>query len=152
VKSLSDPVVCAELTGRLASVTGETARRWGTMSPQEMLCHVADAFEIALGERPVSVRPMRGPRHLRHLMKWLALWVPAPWPRNVATSANVDPRRQGTRPSAVDSDRERATRLLARLAASAGSRPHPLFGAMSARDWLRWGYLHTDHHLRQFGR
>ena len=28
---------------------------------------------------------------------------------------------------------------------------HPLFDEMSERDWLRWGYLHTDHHLRQFG-
>jgi hypothetical protein len=28
---------------------------------------------------------------------------------------------------------------------------HPIFGAMSERAWLRWGYLHMDHHLRQFG-
>jgi hypothetical protein len=28
---------------------------------------------------------------------------------------------------------------------------HPLFDAMSERDWMRWGYLHVDHHLRQFG-
>jgi hypothetical protein len=25
------------------------------------------------------------------------------------------------------------------------------FGAMIPRDWQRWGYRHTDHHLRQFG-
>ena len=28
---------------------------------------------------------------------------------------------------------------------------HPLFGRMSEAAWLRWGYLHVDHHLRQFG-
>jgi len=28
---------------------------------------------------------------------------------------------------------------------------HPIFGGMSERAWLRWAYLHTDHHLRQFG-
>jgi len=28
---------------------------------------------------------------------------------------------------------------------------HPLFGPMSETQWLRWGYLHVDHHLRQFG-
>jgi hypothetical protein len=28
---------------------------------------------------------------------------------------------------------------------------HPLFGRMSDADWLRWAYLHADHHLRQFG-
>ena len=29
--------------------------------------------------------------------------------------------------------------------------PHPIFGRMSQRAWLRWAYLHMDHHLRQFG-
>lgn len=29
--------------------------------------------------------------------------------------------------------------------------PHPIFGAMSEADWLRWAYLHAHHHLRQFG-
>ena len=31
------------------------------------------------------------------------------------------------------------------------SRRHPLWGRMSEWEWGRWGYLHTDHHLRQFG-
>ena len=29
--------------------------------------------------------------------------------------------------------------------------PHPFFGQLSDEDWLRLGYLHMDHHLRQFG-
>lgn len=28
---------------------------------------------------------------------------------------------------------------------------HPVFGAMTRTQWLRWGWLHMDHHLRQFG-
>jgi hypothetical protein len=28
---------------------------------------------------------------------------------------------------------------------------HAVFGAMTATDWYRWAYRHTDHHLRQFG-
>ena len=28
---------------------------------------------------------------------------------------------------------------------------HPIFLEMSEEDWMRWGYLHMDHHLRQFG-
>lgn len=28
---------------------------------------------------------------------------------------------------------------------------HPQFGQMSEKEWMRLGYLHTDHHLRQFG-
>ena len=29
--------------------------------------------------------------------------------------------------------------------------PHPIFGPLSHAAWLRWAWLHTDHHLRQFG-
>jgi hypothetical protein len=29
--------------------------------------------------------------------------------------------------------------------------PHPIFGQMTEKEWMRWGYLHMDHHLRQFG-
>jgi Protein of unknown function (DUF1569) len=35
---------------------------------------------------------------------------------------------------------------------SAAERPaHPIFGRMTEEEWMRWGYLHVDHHLRQFG-
>jgi len=44
--------------------------------------------------------------------------------------------------------------LLARFAGTSAAEmpPHPIFGQMTRAEWLRWGYLHTDHHLRQFGR
>jgi len=35
--------------------------------------------------------------------------------------------------------------------ADLGNNEHPLFGPMSRAEWLRWGYLHMDHHFRQFG-
>jgi len=38
------------------------------------------------------------------------------------------------------------------LACKQNHNPHPIFGAMKPWDWMRWGYLHADHHLRQFGR
>jgi Protein of unknown function (DUF1569) len=28
---------------------------------------------------------------------------------------------------------------------------HPIFGRMQDPAWFRWGYLHIDRHLRQFG-
>ena len=29
--------------------------------------------------------------------------------------------------------------------------PHPIFGPLTTWEWQRWGWLHADHHLRQFG-
>ena len=28
---------------------------------------------------------------------------------------------------------------------------HPFFGDLTEWEWMRWGYLHADHHFRQFG-
>jgi hypothetical protein len=28
---------------------------------------------------------------------------------------------------------------------------HPIFGELTDSERMRWGYLHMDHHLRQFG-
>jgi uncharacterized protein DUF1569 len=46
-------------------------------------------------------------------------------------------------------------RLLADIATARrgrlGGQVHPIFGPMSESAWLRWAYLHADHHLRQFG-
>ena len=40
-----------------------------------------------------------------------------------------------------------------RFAACVGPWPrHPIFLDLTQTQWMRWGYLHADHHLRQFGR
>lgn len=36
-------------------------------------------------------------------------------------------------------------------AANLDGQVHPIFGRLSRAAWLRWAYLHMDHHLRQFG-
>jgi hypothetical protein len=50
-------------------------------------------------------------------------------------------------------DRDRAVALLRQLATAGQSlaAAHPAFGRMARGDWMRYAYLHTDHHLRQFG-
>jgi len=148
MKTLADAATVTATVARLESTRPDATRRWGTMSPGEMLCHVADTFEVALGDRPPSRVKAPGPAWL---IKGFALWLPVPWMKNVPTGRNVDPRRDGTRPGDFTADRDRAVRLLRRLAAEAKPGPHPIFGTMTSRDWLRWGFLHTDHHLRQFG-
>ena len=48
--------------------------------------------------------------------------------------------------------RETAERMEMVAKGTRWTEEHPIFGAMSVKDWMRWGYLHADHHLRQFGR
>ncbi len=141
----------AEILRRLRTVRPDSVRRWGRMSAHQMVCHLADAFAMALGERPV--KPTTGFLR-RTAVKWSALYLPLPWPPGIRTSPETDQEQGGTRPLDFAEDLARACALLELVTAPSGRldrTPHPMFGAMSEAAWLRWGYLHADHHLRQFG-
>lgn len=104
--SLANPGDLRRLEERVASLTDDDARHWGSMTVHQAVMHVRQSLRAAEGE--------------------------------------------------FDVDRAVLARELKRFASQGradGSFPdHPMFGPMSFADWMRWGYLHTDHHLRQFGR
>jgi hypothetical protein len=138
-----------DLRRRLRDVRPDSAARWGRMSAHQMICHVADALRMAMGERQVSAANTA--LH-RTVIKWIALYLPARWPAGIPTRPEVDQERTGTRPAEFAVDVAAVEALLGRVAARRGEWPtHPIFGPLSHRAWLRWAYLHTDHHLRQFG-
>jgi hypothetical protein len=87
-------------------------------------------------------------------MKFIALSVPLPWPHTVQTRPEVDPQRRGTKPNdftADIADLEYTCERFAKSLPSISGTVHFMFGKMTDRDWGRWGYLHMNHHLRQFG-
>jgi hypothetical protein len=151
VKTVADPVVLESLVRRLRAVQLDTPRRWGTLTPHEMLCHLGDAAAMVVGTRPRK-KPLTPTR--RPIRKAIGLWTPIPWPQGFPTNPAHDPKADGTRPTVFESDRARALEGLEAIARAVpnGLAPaHGFFGTMSSRDWQRWAYRHTDHHLRQFG-
>jgi hypothetical protein len=151
VRTLADPGVVPTLIARLRAVRIDSPRRWGTMTPHEMLCHLGDSAAMVLRMRP---RTKELPVRRRVLVKALVLWAPIPWPHGIPTNPWLNPRVDGTRPSDFERDRERAIAGLEGLAAAAPDTLEPvhgIFGTMTQRDWQRWAYRHTDYHLRQFG-
>lgn len=121
------------------------------MSAHQMVCHLCDSYRVALGERSVS--PSTGFLK-RTVIKWIALRVPAKWPKDTPTPPEVEQGLGGTAPVEFGADRSELLSLTGRFCAESGDRlvSHPFFGPMTRQEWLRWGYLHADHHLRQFGR
>ena len=151
MKTLAQEQCRAELLRRLATVRPESAARWGRMSSHQMLCHLGDACRVALGEKEVS--PASGLLQ-RTVIKWIALYTPMRWRPGIATRPEIDQHCSGTPPADFHADVSQVATLLNRIVArpADGAWPaHPIFGRMSSAAWLRWAYLHTDHHLRQFG-
>jgi hypothetical protein len=121
------------------------------MSSAQMVCHLCDAFLAVMGEKPV--RLPRG-LNLWPLMKPWVLYAPIKWPPGVATRPEIDQELGGTPPAEFAADVRRLLAVVDKFTADPREfafLPHPMFGEMSEKDWMRWGYLHMDHHLRQFG-
>jgi hypothetical protein len=150
MKTLAREGDAQEILRRLQTLRPDSARRWGRMSAHQMVCHLNDSFRMAAGEKPCAYtdRPVPG-----IVVKWIALYAPFRWPEGIATVPEVDQECGGTRPLEFSSDLAETARHVRRCSTRSitWAVTHPIFGGMSERDWLRWGYLHADHHLRQFG-
>jgi hypothetical protein len=147
---LDSPGVLDAFERRLATLTPETSRRWGTLTAHEMVCHLSDSFRGMLRERTSSPAPSSSLQ--RQLTRLIALHTPLPWPKGIQTRPEADPRRLGTRPIAFEPDREHLRQLMRRFVApDATYAAHPMFGTLSRREWMIWGHRHVDHHFRQFG-
>jgi hypothetical protein len=149
MKSMAQPDRTAEILRRLTTLRADSPRQWGRMTAHQMICHLNDSARVALGERVAS--PATSIIH-RTLVKWLALYLPFRWPPGVPTRPEIDQHAGGTCPTTFDADRAELQALTERLLVEdLAGRAHPIFGPMSRSAWLRWAYLHMDHHLRQFG-
>jgi hypothetical protein len=148
MNSLADPGAIASLVARLNKLHPERPRAWGRMTPNEMLCHLADSFDVTLGTRPCTpVDTWLG----RTVIKYVALHTSMAWPQGTKTTREVQQGLGGTPPIDFERDRARAIGLLERFAAADATYvKHPFFGPLTKDEWMVWGYRHTDHHLRQF--
>ncbi|MDQ2666778.1 MAG: DUF1569 domain-containing protein [Gemmatimonadota bacterium] len=146
MRSLHSDIERRVLNERVRRLTPDTVPRWGKMNAAQMVAHLTNAMRMATGELPV-----RGKRHPARLfpLKQLLIYV-LPLPKNLPTATELIDRAPEPFTGEIEAFRAAVEDF--------GSRPrnfawpdHPLFGAMSRRDWGALAYRHCDHHLRQFG-
>jgi hypothetical protein len=149
-KTIADPIERAAILTRLHRLAPDSRRQWGRMTPHQAICHLSDSFRSMMGGAPVS---SVSTFFSRTVIKWIALQAPMTWPHGLKTRPEVDQEIGGTRPVDFARDRHELEALIERFAQRRGAdfQPHPMFGRLSTEEWQRWGYLHVDHHLRQFG-
>jgi hypothetical protein len=147
MKTLLNPADREEILRRVAAVRDDSQRQWGRMSAPQMICHLSDSFRSALGERSVS---SAATLYSRTVTKWLALHLNE-WPHGVRTRPEVDQEQGGTPPAEFAADVQQLRVLFERFCAAQQFSDHPTMGPLSRTERMRWGYLHMNHHLRQFG-
>jgi hypothetical protein len=151
MKTLESARVLHAIVERISRITPDRAARWGRMNAHQMLCHLTDAFQVPMGVRKAGIAT--GILH-RTVMKYGGLYVPLRWPKGIATIPEIDQLIGGTAPAQFEADRAKLIDTIRRFAALPPDfefPPHPIFLHLSRWEWMRWAYLHPDHHLRQFG-
>lgn len=125
--------------------------RWGTMSSTQVLQHLSLAFQTSLNELPVSPSPAR---HFDNAaLRLIALTFPVRWPKGIAAPPELDFAINPPVPVDFSQAQAELTGVIQRFGQapfSALAPIHPLFGPLSYAQWMRWGFRHADHHLRQF--
>ena len=89
----------------------------------------------------------------RSIFRYLALHLPVRWAHGYPTLPELLEGAPGVQPGDFAEDRVRTLHAFDQflISGSQAGRPHPIFGPLTRWEWMRWGYLHADHHLRQFG-
>lgn len=145
-KSIFHPEDLSALESRLARLTPNSTRKFGKMTPAQMICHLKDSLDIGTGAVPARAKKsfMANPI-VRHLIIYYL-----PWPKGKAETL---PEFLATKPAAWDVDVQRLRDTL-RAASARGPNahwpPHPIFGDLSGKAYGTLIYKHFDHHLGQF--
>jgi uncharacterized protein DUF1569 len=149
MRNLFDSATSQQVVGRLQSLTAESPRQWGTMTPAQTVAHCSLGMQMALGEHKpprVLIGRVVGP-----IIKKLALGNDVPMRKNSPTAPSLvvsDDRD-------LEAEKVRLIGLIDRFskggAAVCTNYPHAFFGKLTAEQWSELMYKHLDHHLRQFG-
>jgi hypothetical protein len=137
------------IVARLNSISQFSQRKWGKMDINQMVVHLKDQLDIALGNKSAKAQ---GPFILRTVMgRWLALYA-LPWRKGKeVTAKEMDALLNGAIITDFESDKDLLlTRLMEFISTNDGFSPHPFFGKLSNKDWGRLAWKHLNHHLLQF--
>ena len=147
MKSLFEVEPRAEILRRLAGLRPDSPRRWGSLTPAQIVIHCLDTFDYTFGVK--DTEPPKGPMQ-SGLARWMVIDSPLPWPRGVRTA----PQFFESEPRAFDDDLAKLRACVERFSQGKSHATwgrSPMLGALTAEQWSRLQYRHLDHHLRQFG-
>jgi len=141
---IHDPAVRREIESRLAALRPDSQRKWGSMTPDQMLWHLNQFLEFALGEGKYQRQKLPLPMPV---MRFFLLYMP--WPKGSPTH----PSARALEPHDFEAERARCRALIERFVSKPIDGPWPedaAWGKVTGKFASRLQAKHFDHHLRQF--
>jgi hypothetical protein len=135
----------------LRKLTPDTPRKWGQMSPQQMVEHLTDYIRVATGKNPATLitteehlpaykRFLDGDKQFRENTK------------NPLNEGDPNPVRNKNLEEAIEEYLNEMEIFYSTFEKQPGLKTiHPSFGYLDADDWMRMQYKHLRHHSKQFG-
>lgn len=146
MSTLHDNETRSAIKKRIQALRPDTARKWGSMTVDQMLWHVNCGLENALGRYEVQDRKMPLPYSV---VKFLVFNFP--WRKGKTPTA-----REFIAKEHFDfaNEQARLVRLIDEMSTKSLDAPwgrSSFMGPMTGHDWSRLQAKHLDHHLQQFG-
>lgn len=146
-QSLFEPEVAQSLKDRLENLTAETTPQWGKMNATQMLNHCSSQMEVCLGDKPLKSNFL-----LRLLGKFVKKNILAdkPTKKNSPTAKELLP----VDAKSFSEEKAKIIGLIDKMVAKQASfegKNHPFMGKMTADEYGKITWNHTDYHFTQFG-
>ncbi len=136
-----------DMKARVEKLTLNSVSRWGKFNVQQMVCHLLDQMEFALGKKTSVLELVKGPPMF--IRNFVRLYLPFP-----KGKIQTNPMMLTTQPGDWEKDKVRLLELMDEFMESEKKEKwgfHPFFGALTGMEWARLAWRHMNHHLSQFG-
>jgi hypothetical protein len=146
VKNLFDPANKQEIIDRINRLTPESHRQWGKMDVAQMLAHLQQPLEVALGKRTI-----KGGFFMNLILPLFkkTLWDDKPWKKGLPTDATYIMTGESKE---FTTEKAKLLELISQFQdKDVNLDKHPVFGRMTKEQWSKSAWKHIDHHLKQFG-
>ena len=140
-----------KIISRINNLSLGSEKKWGKMTVEQMICHLLDQVNIALGKIPTE---QQGNFIIRSFIGETAALNKKPWkPEKYEATKEMNQEKEGSQPSGdFENDKGKLINSLNEFVNTPEEKlsKHPLFGKMSKKKWGRIIWKNFDHHLRQF--
>lgn len=148
MKNLLQQNVKDETLKRIDSLSPSSKAVWGKMNVNQVLKHMAMAFQISNGE--MDPTPVNLPKMPKWLLKFFLLNVKPPKGK-IETFAEMNMIANNINPADFEAEKANLKNAIKKFGSEDLLTENKVSGKFSRNNWGKLNYNHTDHHLRQFG-